>query len=465
MEPVAPAESASPPPSLPWREALLVWIRVAALSFGGPAGQIAVMHRIVVDEKRWVDERRFLHALNYCTLLPGPEATQLATYIGWMFHGPLGGLMAGGLFVLPGFVSLLILSLIYVYGIQTTLVAGLFFGLKPAVLAVVVEALLRIGRRALKSPAMWWLSAASFVAIFFFRVPFPAIVAAAALLGLLAGRYRPDWFPSVQRSTAGVVDERPALIESLPPKPAPTHRQTLLTALVWLSIWFVPLSGLALWLGRGHVLVEEGLFFSRAAVVTFGGAYAVLSYLAQQAVERYGWLTAGEMLDGLGLCETTPGPLIQVVQFVAFLGAFRDPAPFSPLTAAILGSLVATWATFVPCFFWIFLGAPYVERLRGNLRLSAALTAVTAAVVGVILNLAVWFTLQTLFGKVDVVTIGRIHLTLQVPEWNTLSIPSLVLAVLAFVMMFVFHRGMLLTLAVCASAGALWMMLGPALVR
>lgn len=441
-----------------------MWVRVAALSFGGPAGQIAVMHRIIVDEKAWVDERRFLHALNYCTLLPGPEATQLATYIGWMFHGTLGGLVAGGLFVLPGFVSLLILSLIYVYGIQTTLVAGLFFGLKPAVLAVVVEALLRIGRRALKVPAMWWLSVASFVAIFFFRIPFPAIVASAALIGLLAGRYRPSWFPSVQRSTAGVVDERPALIESLPPKPMPTHGRSLLTLLAWLAVWFVPVGGLALWLGRRHILVEEGLFFSRAAVVTFGGAYAVLSYLAQQAVERYGWLTAGEMQDGLGLCETTPGPLIQVVQFVAFLGAFRDPAPFSPLTAAILGSIVATWVTFVPSFLWIFVGAPYVEMVRGNQRLSAALTAITAAVVGVILNLAVWFALQTLFGQVDVTNVEGIHLTLQVPVWSTLSVPSLALAVLAFVLMFVFHRGMLLTLAVCAAAGAGWLMLGRSLL-
>lgn len=443
-----------PTPLLPapsFSEWLRVWLRVAALSFGGPAGQIAVMHRILVDEKKWVGESRFLHALNYCTLLPGPEAQQLATYLGWLFRGTVGGLLAGGLFVLPGFLSLLVLSLLYVYGQHFGWVAGLFLGLKPAVLAVVVEALVRIGRRVLKNRAMMGISGVAFVAIFFFRAPFPLIVIGAGLFGAVAGRRWPELFPSVQRKTQEQHDEAPALVDRLPDRAPPKFWQSVLTAMTWLSLWFAPLLAIAAFLGTTHVLFAEGLFLSKTAVVTFGGAYAVLAYLSQQAVNRYGWVTAGEMLDGLGLCETTPGPLIQVVQFVAFLGAFRNPAPFDPLVAGVLGSIVATWVTFVPSFLWIFLGAPYVERLRGNRALSQALTAITAAVVGVILNLAVWFALQTLFGTVHELRFG--WATVSWPEWRSLHVGAATIAVAAFALLFGLHRGMLLTLAICSALG------------
>lgn len=430
-------------------EALRVWIRVAALSFGGPAGQIAVMHRILVEEKRWVSEERFLHALNYCMLLPGPEAQQLATYIGWLLHGTAGGLAAGILFVLPGFVAIMAMSILYASYHDTTALAALFFGLKAAVLAIVIEAVVRIGKRALKNRFMVGVAAAAFLAIFFLDVPFPLIVLGAGSLGLLGSKLLPEMFATAHGSAAvsGAVTDGLAA-----PAVQPTAARALRVLAIFIALWGTPLALLALWLGSSHVLVREGVFFSKAAVVTFGGAYAVLAYIAQQAVETYGWLAPGEMLDGLGMAETTPGPLIMVVQFVGFLGAYRNPEPFTPLVAGVLGALMTVWVTFVPCFLWIFLGAPYIEKLRGSRSLSAALSAITAAVVGVILNLAVWFGLHVAFGIVN-----EVHwhsLRLLVPDLQTTSWASIAVAAAAFVMLFRLGWGMVSTLAACTAAGA-----------
>jgi chromate transporter len=398
---------------------------VAALSFGGPAGQIAVMHRILVEEKRWIDEERFLHALNYCMLLPGPEAQQLAVYIGWLLHRTIGGLIAGILFVLPGFASILILSILYAQFRESSLIAALFFGLKPAVVAIVIEAVVRIGRRALKDRFRILLAALAFTAIFFFGVPFPIIVAASGVAGYLAFRWAPETGP------LEIVED---------PSARPSLSRGAKVLAIHLVLWWGPVLLLVLTLGRGHVLATEGIFFSKMAVVTFGGAYAALAYVAQQAVEVHHWLRPGEMLDGLGMAETTPGPLIMVLQFVGFLGAFRNPAPFSPLAAGILGSILTTWVTFVPCFLWIFLGAPYIEALRGRKSLTAALSGVTAAVVGVILNLAIWFSIHTLFAKVgEVHALGARFLA---PDWATLDPAALLLAVAAMVAIFRFKLGM-----------------------
>lgn len=430
-----------------FRQALAVWLRVAVQSFGGPAGQIAVMHRLVVEEKRWVSERRFLHALNYAMLLPGPEAQQLATYLGWLMHGVPGGLVAGGLFILPGFLSILGLSILYAGFYQVTWVQGLFFGLKPAVMAVVVEAVIRIGRRALGRPWLRAVAALAFVAIFFFNVPFPWIILTAAGLGWLVGR---RWPPAVQPDPAS---EDSLLGDAHPGHTRPTFRRALRVVGVCLTLWFAPLLALALWLGRDHVLVTIGLFFSKTAVVTFGGAYAVLTYIAQQAVHTYGWLSPAEMLDGLGLAETTPGPLIQVVQFVGFLAAYRQAAPFSPLAAGVWAALVTTWVTYVPCFLWIFLGAPYIERLRAHRGLNHALSAITAAVVGVILNLALWFSLHVIFGVVGERHVGPLRLFL--PDWRSLDVGALLLALGAAVALFRFKAGMLRTLLGSAVVGLL----------
>ncbi len=444
-----------------FREALIVWLRVAALSFGGPAGQIAVMHRILVDEKKWISESRFLHALNYCMLLPGPEAQQLATYIGWLLHRTAGGLVAGTLFVLPGFLSILVLSLLYAGFQELTLVQAIFFGIKAAVLAVVVEAVLRIGKRALQNYYMYLIAAAAFVAIFFLDLPFPLIIAAAALVGFIGSRIDPGRFVVIKghQSQAGVTDPvvDAILVNDVHDHLRPSGARTLRVAATWLTLWFVPLIALAAVLGGDNVFTQIGLFFSKLAVVTFGGAYSVLAYMAQEAVQNYGWLAPGEMLDGLGMAETTPGPLIQVVQFVAFMGAFREAGGLDPYTAGLLASVLATWVTFVPCFLWIFVGAPYVELLRDNQALSAALSAVTAAVVGVVLNLAIWFALHVVFGEVDVVR--AFGLTLHVPVLATVDVASLVLAVGALVAMLRFHVGMIPVIFVSAALGAAWYML------
>lgn len=442
-------------------EALKVWARVAALSFGGPAGQIAVMHRIVVDEKRWIGEGRFLHALNYCMLLPGPEAQQLAVYIGWLMHRTLGGLVAGLLFILPGFLSILTLSYVYVLFGDASVVEGLFFGLKAAVLAIVVQAVFRIGSRALINPAMLAIAAAAFLAIFAFKVPFPLIVLIAAIIGYLGTASGSRLFRTAAGHAAGksaVLQDRDSLLgETTPAHARPGLGWSLKISAALLCLWLLPVALIWFVAGGNSVFVEIGVFFSKMAVVTFGGAYAALAYVAQEAVQHYGWLKPGEMLDGLGLAETTPGPLIMVLQFVGFLGAYRDPGSLNPMTAATLAAILTTWVTFVPCFLWIFLGAPFIERLRGNAALSGALSAITAAVVGVILNLAVWFAVHTLFGDVTVFTVGPLRLELPVPD--TIILPSALLAVAAAVALFRFRMSVLPVLGLSALAGMLWTLL------
>jgi chromate transporter len=447
------AAPAGPAHGVSLGEALRVWLRVAALSFGGPAGQIAVMHRILVEEKRWVSESRFLHALNYCMLLPGPEAQQLATYIGWLMHRTLGGIMAGGLFILPGVVAIMALSWVYALYGQVGIVAALFFGLKAAVLAVVLEAVVRIGKKALKNRVMIGLAAAAFVAIFFLNVPFPVIVLGAGLIGFLGGRAGLDTFEvGGGHGLAGAAADRESLLgDELPAHARPTVAESLKVSAVWLALWLVPVAALLALLGGGHVFSQIAVFFSKMAMVTFGGAYAVLAYVAQQAVETYGWLSAGEMLDGLGMAETTPGPLIMVLQFVGFMAAFRDPAALSPLVAGTLGGLLATWVTFTPCFLWIFLGAPYIEQVRGNRALSGALSAITAAVVGVILNLAIWFAVHTLFAEVRPLRWGP--LAFDAPVLSSVRPWALLLAAAAIAAMFRFKVGMIPTLIACSAAG------------
>ena len=393
----------------PWpsfSEALAVWMRVALLSFGGPAGQIAMMHRILVEEKRWLGEARFLHALNFCMLLPGPEAQQLAVYIGWLIHRTLGGIIAGVLFVLPGAITIMILSWIYALYGDVSFIEGLFFGLKAAVLAIVLQAVVRIGKRALRNKIMIALAAASFIMIFFFDAPFPAIILAAALIGYFGGRSGLPAFRGGSShgtvSTIQVADSDTILGNEVPDHAREASGWSFKIAALLLMLWLLPVGFLLLLLGPDHVFSAIAVFFSKMAVVTFGGAYAVLAYVAQAAVDAYGWLQPGEMLDGLGMAETTPGPLIMVTQFVGFMGAFRNPGGWSPLQAGTLGGLLTTWVTFVPCFIWIFLGAPHIERLRDNRALSAALTAITATVVGVVLNLAIWFALHVLFREVGI---------------------------------------------------------------
>ena len=385
-------------------EAFRFWLKLGFISFGGPAGQIAIMHRELVEKKRWISEARFLHALNYCMLLPGPEAQQLVVYVGWLLHRTRGGIVAGMLFVLPSAFILWLLSYIYAAFGNVTWVAAIFHGLKPAVLAIVASAVMRIGKKALKNEVMWALAGAAFVAIYFFRLPFPLIVFAAAFVGLIGGQWWRGKFLVIKlhgdSRNESVIDDHAEAAEHT----RPTLGRALRVLAICSGLWWAPVLLLGGWLGWNHALVHEGVFFSKAAMVTFGGAYAVLPYVSQQAVEHYGWLSAGQMLDGLGLAETTPGPLIMVLQFVGFLGGWNHPGRLSPLLAATLGALITTWTTFVPCFLWIFLGAPHIEQLRGNEKLTTALSAVTAAVVGVILNLAVWFGLHVLFpapGTVD----------------------------------------------------------------
>jgi chromate transporter len=457
---------ARPSNGIPFSEAVRVWARIAALSFGGPAGQIAVMHRILVEEKRWIGENRFLHALNYCMLLPGPEAQQLAVYVGWLLHKTKGGLIAGTLFVLPGLVSIMVLSWIYAAFGNVGVVEALFFGLKAAVLAIVLEAVMRIGRRALKNSVMLGLAAAAFVAIFAFDVPFPLIILTAALVGFFGGR---AGLPAFLTGSNGhgkhgkaVPDAETALGEGVPAHARPSISWSLRVSVICLVLWLGPVAGLLLALGPGNVFTNIAVFFSKMAVVTFGGAYAVLAYVAQQAVETYGWLQPGEMLDGLGLAETTPGPLIMVTQFVGFLGAFRDPGGLNPFIAGTLGGLLTTWVTFVPCFLWIFLGAPFIETIRGNRALAAALAVITAAVVGVVLNLAVWFGLHVLFGEVH--EIEGFGMSLDVPVLATIDPAALVLTLAAIVALFHFKIGMIPVLAACSAAGVLYFLAVGAIV-
>ena len=434
-----------------FREAFHVWLRVALLSFGGPAGQIAVMHRILVEEKRWISESRFLHALNYCMLLPGPEAQQLATYVGWLMHRTAGGIMAGGLFILPGIIAIMALSIIYAAFGKVWYIEALFFGLKAAVLAIVIQALVRVGRRALRNNVMLALAGIAFVAIFFFAVPFPIIIIAAGIIGYLGARAGRPEFAASEHGRAKDADADSALGDQAPEHARPDAGRTLRVSLFWLTLWLAPVAAILIGLGPANTFSQIALFFSKMAMVTFGGAYAVLAYVAQQAVEHYHWLSAPEMLDGLGMAETTPGPLIMVLQFVGFMAAYRDPGTLSPLWAGTLGGLLATWVTFTPCFLWIFAGAPYIERLRGNKGLSGALGAITAAVVGVILNLSIWFALHTLFRETT--PIHSYGLSFDLPLPSSLDVAALVLAVAAATAIFRFNLGMLTVLGGSCAAG------------
>ncbi len=428
--------------SVPLAETVRTFAYIGLNSFGGPTGQIALMHRVLVEEKRWISEERFLHALNFCMLLPGPEAMQLVTYVGWLLHGTRGGIIAGMLFVLPGFLAILALSILYTTLGDVGLVQGLLFGLRAAVLAIVVAAVLRIGRRVLKGSMMYGIAAAAFIALFAFQVPFPLVIGGAAVIGLFGARLRPGTFAADLGSAASA------------PHRTPTLRSALVVLATWLPIWLVPVIALQLWLGADNIFAAQSLFFSKAAVVTFGGAYAVLAYVAQQAVEVFHWIAPGEMLIGLGLAESTPGPLIMVLQFVAYIGAFREPGPLHPMIAGALASVVAAWTTFAPCFLWIFLGAPFMEAIRSRRALVVALSCISAAVVGVVLNLAVWFAANTLFGSVT--ERSWAGGTIPWPDWSTLDISAASVALLAAVMLFVLKRGVPFTLAVSAAAGIAW---------
>lgn len=434
---------------VPLGEATRTWARVAMRSFGGPAGQIAVMHREVVDERRWVGEQRFLHALSYCTVLPGPEAQQLATYLGWLLNGPLGGLIAGGLFVLPGFVSILALSMVYAQWGETTAVAAVFAGVSPAVIAIVIQAAIRVGRRTLRSRFHMAVAGGAFVSLAVLAVPFPIVIVVAAVLGTVVAR----WLPAGLAAHAPAADGPEPLISDVMLHSArPSAARAVAVTAIGAALWVAPVALIALWLGGDSVLVDQARFFGGTALVTFGGAYAVLSYVAQRAVEVYGWLAPGEMTRGLAMAETTPGPLIQVVQFVGFMGAFRAPGELDPWVAAVLASVVVTWVTYVPCFVFVFVGAPYVERMRTNRSLTAALSAVTAAVVGVIANLAVFFCVHTLFDRAPRRRWGPFET--DVPEWHTFSPAALLVTAVALVMVFRLRWSVLRVLAGCAVLGA-----------
>ena len=419
-------------------ELLRVFFRIGCISFGGPAGQIALLHREVVDDRGWISEEQFLHALNFCHLLPGPEAMQLATWIGWKLRGVRGGLAAGMLFVLPGALLILALSWLYAVAASQSWFAALFLGIKAAVLAIVAQALWRISARSLNTGLKRALAAMAFAALFLLDLPFPAVVLAAGLIGMVVAARRPGWL--------GIT----APAEPVPLSPRP-WRQTASTIAIWGAIWAAPMVLILITLGRGHVLWEIGSFFAQLAIVTFGGAYAVLAYMAQEAVQGYGWLSPGEMADGLGMAETTPGPLILVTQFVGTLAAFRAADPFHPLVAGLLGAGLTTWVTFAPCFLWIFALAPWMERMENAPRLKGGLAALTAAIVGVIANLALWFALHVLFASVERKSFGPLRL--HVPDPASLDGAAAVLTVVALVLLFGLRWSVLRVLAVTALGG------------
>lgn len=421
-----------------FREMVRVFTRIGFLSFGGPAGQIALMHRELVDERRWVDEEQYLHALNFCHLLPGPEAQQLATWIGWKLHGLRGGLAAGLLFVLPGAFVILALTILYAFAAKLDWFAALFLGIKAAVLAIVVQALLRIAGRALNTGFKKALATVAFLSLFLFAAPFPLVVLGAGAIGMVVAAVRPDWLAIKINGSVAATSPRP-------------WGQSIRTILAWGGIWAAPMVLILFTLGRDHVLWEIGSFFSQLAVVTFGGAYAVLAYMAQEAVQGYGWLSVGEMADGLGLAETTPGPLIMVTQFVGYLAAFRAPEPFTPLVAGLLGAILTTWVTFAPCFLWIFTFAPWIERMENSPRLKGGLAALTAAVVGVIANLTVWFFIHVLFARVDQFVAGPLRFSS--PVWITLDWRAAVLAALAAILLFKVKWNIIRVLGVAAIGG------------
>ncbi|MFC3996208.1 chromate efflux transporter [Nocardiopsis sediminis] len=435
---------------VPFATALRAWFLISLQTFGGPAGQIAVMQRTLVEEKRWIGQQRFNHALNYCMLLPGPEAQQLAIYVGWLLNGVRGAIAAGTLFVLPGMAALLGLSAVYVAFGDTTAVAALFAGLAPAVLAIVAQALIRVAKRSLTHPALVAIAVAAFAALALFAVPFPVVVAAAALTGWALGRWTP-WLTAPAGTHADQSRPPPLIADDALHHARPGGRAAGRILAVGLAAWWLPVAAVALLTGPSSVFTTQGLFFSGTALVTFGGAYAVLAFVAQRAVETYAWLTPGEMVRGLALAESTPGPLIMVVQFVAFLAAYRAPGALDPWAAALLGAVLTTWVTFVPSFLFILLGAPYVERLRHNTAISAALTGIAAAVVGVIANLALYFALNTLFTATGTHTWGPLHVA--VPDVSTLSPVAAALTLIAAVLTFALKWPILRVLAICAGLG------------
>jgi chromate transporter len=451
---VSPADP--PTHDVPFREAARFWVTLGFINFGGPAGQIALMHDEVVERRRWVSDARFLHALNFCMLLPGPEAQQLAIYLGWLLHRVKGGLVAGVMFVLPAVVVMFGLSWLFAAHGDVSWVEAVFAGLAPAVIAIVAAATIRIGGRALANGVMVAVAAAAFLAIFVVHVPLPVIVLAALAIGLVGGAVRPSLFDVgvahdlEEQERLAIRDDAPR-----PPHTVPSRRRFAITLVVGLAVWLVPIAAIAAWRGDGDTLTEMGWFFSRASLVTFGGAYAVLAYVNVAAVQTYGWLLPGQMLTGLALAETTPGPLIMVLEFVGFVGAYQHPGDLSPLAAGTVGAFVAVWATFAPCFLWIFLGAPWVEGLRGNRRLSAALAAVTAAVVGVIANLAVTFAISTLFTEVGT---ERVLGTFDVPwpVWSSVDGFAVAIAAVAFVGLWRFRWKVVPVIAGAAVAGLLW---------
>ncbi len=438
-------------------QAARVWAKIGWLSFGGPAGQIALMHRELVEQRRWISNERFLHALSYCMLLPGPEAQQLAIYIGWLMHRTRGGVIAGVLFVIPGMLVIGALSFLYATFQHVPLLTAVFFGLKAAVLAVVIDAIVRLRRRALTNAMMLSIAGAAFVSIYFFAVPFPFVVCGAALVGVIGHRITPHYFPEPPTTTvlaqSGYLVDRQMSDDA--PRGVHSPQRALLVFFVCFTLWIAPIAVIAAIFGGHSIFAEQGIFFGEAAVVTFGGAYAVLAYVAQKAVETYAWLTPGEMLDGLALAETTPGPLIMVVQYVAFVAAFRHPDGLSPVAAGVLASLLTTWVTFVPCFLWIFLGAPYVEALRNNRTIHGVLSSITAAIVGVILNLAVWFAVQTIF-QTTTQAVGPLRV--DVPVWSTIDGAALLLSVGALIAMLRFKLGVVWTLLGAAVLGAVWVL-------
>lgn len=418
------------------KELLRIWSKVAAHSFGGPAGQIAVIHQLVVEEKKIISEERFLHALNFCMLLPGPEAQQLATYMGWLMSKWKGGLIAGGLFVLPGFLSILALSYLYVLFNDVSLVQGLFYGIKPAIIAIVLSALYRISKKSLKAFFYWFIASLAFISLFFFNISFPLVISCAAVLGIIYGKiYLNDQVQSQEKVEL------------------PNSFQTIKTLITWLFIWSIPIFIVMFTLGTNSNLHTLNLFFSKMSLVTFGGAYAALSYVAQEAVNVYGWLLSGEMLDGLALAETTPGPLIQVVQYVGFMGAYRFPDIFHPLVAAFIGSVLTTWMTFAPCFLFIFTFAPYVEYIRNNKTFTYALSAITAAVVGVIFNLSLWFVLNALFLKN--IKVSSYGFNFSLPILSSIDIYASLICFIALIMQFKFKASLFKILGVSTVLGIL----------
>lgn len=448
---VAAEHSAHARDVVPFRQAVKAWFAISLQTFGGPAGQIAVMQRHLVEENRWIGQRRFLHALNYCMMLPGPEAQQLAIYTGWLLNGLRGGLVAGVLFVLPGMVALLILSAVYVGLGDTSVVSAVFAGLAPAVVAIVAQAVTRLSRRALWHPALVALAVAAFVALAVLGVPFPVVIAVAAVSGWLLARRWPSLAALRTGDGSGAEGPAPLIPDDVLHHEAPSRRRAGKILVVGLLLWAAPVAAFALTTGQQSVFTTQGLFFSGTALVTFGGAYAVLTYVAQQAVETYGWLSANDMVRGLALAETTPGPLIMVVQFVAFLGAFNDPGSLNPWVAGVVASLLVTWVTFVPCFLFIFLGAPFIERLRGNRTLSTALTGITAAVVGVIAHLAVYFAVHTLFADTRRITTGP--LDFELPDLSSIRPTAVGLLVVACVLVFRLRWPVLRVLGTCAAVG------------